>query len=151
LGGHSDLTAGVICSRADVIERAWRELKLTGAPISPFEAWLLLRGLKTLALRVERQSSSALSIARWLARETGVRRVYYPGLEDHPGHDIARLQMRAFGGMVSFEIEGSAEDAARFAESLRIIKLAVSLGGGESVIEHRASLRHASVSEDTIR
>ena len=151
LGGHSDVTAGVICGRGDLIDRCWRTLKLLGACLSPFEAWLLLRGLKTLHARVERQNRTALALASFLETRPGVARVHYPGLSSHPQHDLARRQMRGFGSMVSFEVEGGYEGAVRVAESVRLIQLAVSLGGVETLIQHPASMTHGPLPAEEIR
>lgn len=142
LGGHSDLTAGVIAGRRDFIEKCWSSLKLFGASISPFEAWLLLRGLRTLAVRVERQNQSALRLARFLAELPGVKSVHYPWLETSPDHELARRQMRGGGGMLAFEVEGGRERGRRLVESLGLIQLAVSLGGVETIIQHPASMTH---------
>src|SRR5688572_4339310 len=151
IGGHSDVTAGVICSSREIIAKAWYNLKILGASLSPFEAWLLLRGVKTLALRVREQNRSALEIARHLESRPEVERVHYPGLESHPGHELARRQMRGYGGVLSFELRGGREQGARFAEALRLIQLAVSLGGAESLIQHPASMTHGMLSEEEIR
>jgi cystathionine gamma-lyase len=116
-----------------------------GAIQGPFDSFLALRGLKTLALRMERHCASALKIAQWLERHPKVRRVYYPGLESHPQHSLAKKQMRAFGGMISAELEGTLDDARRFLERCRLFALAESLGGVESLIEHPAIMTHGSV------
>ncbi len=151
LGGHSDVVSGVLCSRREIVEEAWKYLKLFGACLSPFEGWLLLRGFKTLALRVDQQNRSALELARFLERQSQVEKVYYPGLESHPQHDLARRQMRGFGGILSFELTGGVETVARFAESLQLITLAVSLGGPESLIEHPASMTHGMLPQEELR
>jgi cystathionine beta-lyase/cystathionine gamma-synthase len=151
IGGHSDVTAGAICSRRDIVERCWRHLKLFGASLSPFEAWLIIRGLKTLSLRVEKQSRSALALARFLESHPDVERVYYPGLPSHPGHALACRQMRGFGGILSFELRGGVQRGVRFVEALRLVQLAVSLGGAESLIQHPASMTHGTLGEDELR
>ena len=151
LGGHSDATAGVICGSQQLIDRAWYHLKLIGASLSPFEAWLLLRGLKTLAVRVQQQNDTTLEIARFLASRPEVERVHYPGLESHPRHALARRQMTGFGGVLSFEVRGGLAAGARLVESLRVIQLAVSLGGAESIIQHPASMTHGTLPEEEIR
>jgi len=151
IGGHSDVTAGVICASKEVISRAWYHLKLIGASLSPFEAWLLLRGLKTLAVRVREQNQNALEIARFLEARPEVERVHYPGLESHVQHGLARKQMRGFGGIVSFELKGGLRAGTRFVESLKLIQLAVSLGGVESIIQHPASMTHGTLPEEEIR
>ncbi len=151
LGGHSDLTAGIICASREFIARCWYNLKLLGACLSPFEAWLLIRGLKTLPVRVERQNRNALELARFLESLPDVERVHYPGLESHPQHQLARRQMRGFGGMIAFELRGGFRRAVLFAESLRLFQLAVSLGGVESLIQHPASMSHGTLPEEEIR
>jgi cystathionine beta-lyase/cystathionine gamma-synthase len=119
-----------------------------GAIQGPFDSFLALRGLKTLALRMERHCASALKIAQWLERHRKVRRVYYPGLPSHPQHALAKHQMRAFGGIVSAELHGTIGDARRFLERCRLFTLAESLGGVESLIEHPALMTHGSVPPD---
>ena len=151
IGGHSDVTCGVVCSRREIVEGCWKYLKLLGACLSPFEAWLLIRGVKTLALRAAQQDRSAGAVARVLESEERVARVHYPGLPSHPQHELARRQMRGFGGILSFELRGSLEEAARFAGSLELIQLAVSLGGAETLIQHPASMTHGNLSEEERR
>ncbi len=151
LGGHSDVTGGLVCSSKENIERAWKLLKLFGSCLSPFEAWLLQRGMKTLTLRVERQSRTALELARFLETHPRVERVHYPGLESHPQHALARLQMQGFGGMLAFEVDGGYDAGKAVAESLQVIQLAVSLGGVESIIQHPASMSHGMLAEDARR
>jgi methionine-gamma-lyase len=151
IGGHSDVTAGVICASKEVIARAWYHLKLIGASLSPFESWLLLRGLKTLAVRVREQNQNGLEIARFLEARPEIERVHYPGLESHPHHELARRQMRGFGGIVSFELKGGLRAGIQFVESLKLIQLAVSLGGVESIIQHPASMTHGTLPEEEIR
>ena len=112
---------------------------------APFDSFLALRGVKTLALRMERHSSSALTIAEWLKSHPQVRTVYYPGLPEHPQHALARRQMRAFGGMISVELDTDLAGAKRFLERTELFSLAVSLGGVESLIEHPALMTHGSV------
>jgi len=114
----------------------------------PFDSFLALRGLKTLALRMDRHCDNALGIARWLERHPQVERVIYPGLESHPQHTLAAQQMSAFGGMITFFIKGGLDEARRFLERCRIFALAESLGGVESLIEHPAIMTHASIPAD---
>ena len=140
-------------SRWSATTRSWRErLKFlqnaVGAIQGPFDSFLALRGLKTLALRMERHCASALKIAAWLERHPKVRRVYYPGLASHPQHALAKKQMRAFGGMISAELNGTLDDARRFLERCQLFALAESLGGVESLIEHPALMTHGSVPPD---
>ncbi len=143
LGGHSDLTAGVIAGRDADIVTCWQVAKLQGPTLDPMAAWLLHRGLKTLALRMRRASDNAQSLAQWLLWQNAVGRVDYPGLPTHPGFDVARQQMTdGFGAMLSFELRGGLDAGKRFCESLEIITRGVSLGGVESLIQHPASMSH---------
>lgn len=116
-----------------------------GAILSPFDSFLVLRGTKTLALRMERHEENAVKVAEHLESHPKVRKVNYPGLKSHPQHELAKKQMSGFGGMLSFEIEGGLRGAKRFLENLRLFSLAESLGGVESLIEHPALMTHASV------
>lgn len=140
LSGHSDLTGGVVVTAPDVTLQAnIRELQGTGGAVpSAFDAWLLLRGIRTLHLRVRQQCSNAMTLARYLAEHNAISRVFYPGLTSHPGHDIAAKQMSDYGGMLSVQVHGGEESAARVAASTRLFTQATSLGGVESLIEHRA-------------
>jgi cystathionine beta-lyase/cystathionine gamma-synthase len=147
LNGHSDMVGGVavVGQNAELRERLGFLQNAVGAIQGPFDSFLALRGLKTLALRMERHCASGLEIAQWLERHPKVRRVIYPGLPSHPQHALAKIQMRAFGGMISAELEGGLEDAKRFLERCRLFALAESLGGVESLIEHPALMTHGSV------
>ena len=133
LNGHSDVTAGALAGPKDLIERMLKARKLVGAVLDPYAAYALGRGLKTLAVRVERQNASAFAVARALEERRQVERVYYPGLESHPDHAIARRQMSGFGGMVCLDLGGGYDRAARFFDRLKVIKRAASLGGVESL------------------
>ena len=145
LGGHSDVVGGALMTSSDELEERLRfHQNAVGAVPSPFDCWLLLRGVKTLALRVERQSENAMEVARVLERHPEVKRVHYPGLESHPNRGVAARQMRLFGGMVSFEVADEAK-ALRTLERLRIFALAESLGAVESLAEHPARMTHASI------
>ncbi len=138
LGGHNDLLAGVVSGSEDLVSGI-RDLQgITGAVVDPFAAYLLIRGLKTLALRVERQNANATRIAEFLANHPKVERVYYPGLPTHPEHEIARRQMKGFGGVVSFEVRGDLAAASRVVDACTIPRIAPSLGGVESLIEQPA-------------
>ncbi|GBD27609.1 Cystathionine beta-lyase [bacterium HR30] len=138
LGGHNDLLAGVVCGSRDLISGI-RDLQgITGAVVDPFAAYLLIRGLKTLALRVERQNANATRIAEFLARHPKVERVHYPGLPTHPEHEVAKRQMKGFGGVVSFEVRGDLATASRVVDACKIPRIAPSLGGVESLIEQPA-------------
>jgi cystathionine beta-lyase/cystathionine gamma-synthase len=147
LNGHSDMVGGVavVGENAALRERMTFLQNAVGAIQGPFDSFLALRGLKTLALRMERHCASALKIAAWLERHPKVRRVLYPGLPSHPQHALAKRQMRAFGGMITAELAGGLEDAKRFLERCRLFALAESLGGVESLIEHPALMTHGSV------
>jgi cystathionine gamma-lyase len=146
LGGHSDVLGGaLLTSNGELAERMRFHQNAVGAVPSPFDCWLLLRGLKTLHVRVERQCENALTIARWLEGQDAVVRVHYPGLEAHPGHALAKRQMGGrYGGVVSFEVS-SAEAALSFLERLRVFTLAESLGAVESLAESPALMTHASI------
>ncbi len=133
LNGHSDVTAGVIAGPSEIVQRVGRTRRLLGTILDPHPAYALGRGLKTLQVRVERHNANALKVARWLEGDGRVSRVYYPGLESHPDHAIARRQMIGFGGMVTIDLEGSYERAARFFDRLQIVQRAASLGGVESL------------------
>jgi cystathionine gamma-synthase len=156
LGGHSDLTAGVlVCAEANALWDEIRQVrKLTGGILSPFDAWLLLRGMRTLFIRYERASENAMELAQALSGHPKVERVLYPGLESHPGHAIAKKQMRSgFGGMMSILVDGDVEAAKRVATSTRLFIPATSLGGVESLIEHRKSVEgpHSIVPPNLLR
>lgn len=138
LGGHNDLLAGAIVARPDLIAALRQTQGMLGGICDPHSAWLLLRGMKTLALRIERQNANGLALAQFLEEHPRVARVYYPALPSHPDHAIATAQMRGFGGVISFEIDGSLEDTSRFIDALRIPAIAPSLGGVESLVEQPA-------------
>ena len=145
IGGHSDVVGGAIMTSDDDLEKQLRfHQNAIGAVPSPFDCWLLLRGVKTLALRVERQCENAMAIARALEGNRAVYRVHYPGLESHPHRSVAQRQMRLFGGMVSFEVKDE-PTALRVLEGLEIFALAESLGAVESLAEHPARMTHASM------
>ncbi len=149
LAGHSDVIQGAVLARdAAVFEPIKFLQNATGSVPSPFDCWLTLRGLKTLELRMQRHADNAEAIAEALRAHPLVRRVYYPGFADHPGHEIARRQMTGFGGMVSFELEGSVEEVVAFASSRRFFALGESLGGVKSLLCHPARMTHASVPAD---
>jgi cystathionine gamma-lyase len=147
LNGHSDMVGGmlVVGENAALREHIGFLQNAVGAVQGPFDSFLALRGVKTLALRMARQSASALRIAEWLARHPKVGKVHYPGLPSHPQHDLARRQMRAFGAMIAAEISGTLDDARRFLERCRLFTLAESLGGVESLISLPALMTHASL------
>lgn len=140
LGGHHDLMAGAIVSTQSFINQAWKLGVVFGAVLSPFEAWLLMRGLRTLGLRVERHNQNAMALAQFLEQHPKVSRVNYPGLESHAQHKMARQQMSGFTGMLSFELSGEAEAAERFVSSLKLAAYTGSLGGVETLIVRPAAM-----------
>jgi cystathionine beta-lyase/cystathionine gamma-synthase len=145
LNGHSDSVGGcVVTTRKEDAERIGWLQNSVGAILSPMDSFLVLRGLKTLALRMERHDATARTIARWLERHPKVRKVHYPGLPSHPQHALAKRQMRGFGGMISFDV-GSLAKAKKFLGKVRLCALAESLGGVESLISHPASMTHGSI------
>ncbi len=148
LGGHADVTAGVIVGRADLMTRARHTMRILGPVLDPFAAWLLLRGLKTLGLRVERHNHNAQRLAEFLVAHRGVATVNYPGLPSHPGRAIAARQMHGGGGMLSFEARGGFQAAVRCVESLRTCLLAVSLGGVETLVTHPASTTSVGIPKE---
>lgn len=146
VGGHSDVVGGALVGNdADLRDRLAFIQNAAGGVPGPWDAWLVLRGAKTLAVRMDRHSDNAQAIAEWLAQHDQVTRVNYPGLPTHEGHDIARKQMRSFGGMLSFELRGGEEAAMRMVSRTRIFALAESLGGVESLIEVPLAMTHGSV------
>jgi cystathionine gamma-lyase len=154
LNGHSDVIGGVAVVGTQARHDALRERlgflqNAVGAIASPFDSFLALRGLKTLALRMERHCANALALAQWLEAQPQVARVHYPGLESHPQHALARRQMHGFGGMISLDLKTDLAGARRFLESVRIFALAESLGGVESLIEHPAIMTHATIPLET--
>ncbi|WP_125132788.1 cystathionine gamma-synthase [Microbacterium sp. 10M-3C3] len=145
LGGHSDVVGGALVLDDDALAEKTTFLQFAAGAVSgPMDAWLTTRGIKTLALRMQRHSENGLALAEFLDADDRVAHVYYPGLPAHPGHDIARRQMTGFGGIVSVALE-DAESARRFAESLRVFQLAESLGGVESLVNYPDAMTHASV------
>ncbi|HEY3054126.1 MAG TPA: aminotransferase class I/II-fold pyridoxal phosphate-dependent enzyme [Thermoanaerobaculia bacterium] len=138
-GGHSDIIAGAVMGTSALIEKIWNTNVVLGASLAPFNAWLMLRGLRTLPIRVRQQNENALALAEFLARHPAVQSVHYPGLPIHPQHDLARKQMKGFGGMLSFEPKGGFEAARRFLDNVRLASRAASLGGAETLVVHAAS------------
>jgi cystathionine gamma-synthase len=148
LGGHSDVVGGFAATNDSTIAQRLAFLQNSlGAVPGPFDAWLVLRGLKTLAVRMQAHCANARRLARWLEEHPAVERVRYPGLPSHPGHELAAAQMDDFGGMISFELAGSAEDALEVVEATSIWQLGESLGGVESLIEHPGLMTHASLAD----
>ncbi|MQY50792.1 trans-sulfuration enzyme family protein [Rhodocyclus gracilis] len=150
LNGHSDIIGGVAVVGGEPRQAAWRERlaflhNALGAIASPFDSYLALRGVKTLALRMERHCTNALELAAWLEQQPGVAKVIYPGLPSHPQHELARRQMSGFGGMITLELATDLAGTLRMLEQCRVFTLAESLGGVESLIEHPAIMTHASI------
>ena len=149
LAGHSDLIQGAVLARDPAVFEPIKFLQnATGAVPSPFDCWLTLRGLKTLELRMQRHADNAAAVAAALREHPLVRRVYFPGLADHPGHEVARRQMTGFGGMVSFEIDGTIDETVSFVSSRRFFALGESLGGVKSLVCHPARMTHASIPQE---
>jgi methionine-gamma-lyase len=147
INGHADVVGGVIVARDEALCGQLRKTMINlGCNMDPHQAFLVLRGLKTLGLRMERAQQSAMQIARWLERQPEVECVRYIGLESHPQHDIARRQMRGFGSMISFDLKGGMDAGRQLMNSVRVATLAVSLGGVETLVEHPASMTHAGMS-----
>ncbi|WP_406667251.1 trans-sulfuration enzyme family protein [Gallaecimonas sp. GXIMD1310] len=144
LNGHGDVIAGILCgSQARIDDIRATAIKDIGGSLGPFEAWLILRGLKTLPIRMERHCQSAMTVAQWLENQSQVKAVYYPGLESHPGHRFIGTQMKAAGGVIAFELNASLADSAAFIDRLKLFTLAVSLGDAESLVSHPASMTHS--------
>ena len=146
LSGHADLTCGVVCGRLELMQQLWETRTTLGNCMDPHAAWLLIRGLKTLAVRVARQNENAQRVAEFLEQHAKVRRVHYPFLKSHPQYAIAREQMSGGGGMVTFEVEGTGEDARRVSEAMKLFTLATSLGGVESLVSIPVLTSHAMIS-----
>jgi methionine-gamma-lyase len=140
IGGHHDVTAGVVVGAKAMIEEIWRFALVSGSVLSPFDSWLLLRGLRTLGLRVERHNQNALALARFLAAHPKIERVYYPGLESHPQHEVAKAQMHGFTGMLSVDVKGGYAGAEKMIASLQLGVRAASLGGFETLVVHPAAM-----------
>ena len=138
-GGHSDIIAGAVMGRTEWMTKIWNTHVILGAALGPFDAWLMLRGLRTLALRVRKHNENAMALAEALEKHPAVKAVYYPGLKSHPQHDLAKRQMTGFGGMLGFEVKGGYDAANRFLGRLRLGSRAASLGGVETLAVHPAS------------
>ncbi len=149
LNGHSDSIGGAVITNSDEIGQTIGFLQnAVGAILSPFDSWLVLRGVKTLAVRMKRHEENGVATANYLRNQRKVKRVYYPGLPDHPQHALAKRQMNGFGSMISFEL-GSFENAKKFLDRVKLCSLAESLGGVETLISHPVSMTHGSVPEET--
>ncbi len=148
LGGHNDTLAGFIVTKdPKIAERLRFLIKTTGAGLAPFDSWLLIRGIKTLGIRMEKAQENAIRIANWLKEQPEVKKVYYPGLPEHPGYEIMKKQARGFGSMITFDVE-TKEQALKILKNVRIIKFAESLGGTESLITYPTTQTHADVKEE---
>ncbi len=145
LGGHSDVVGGAVIGKAELLKPVQFYQNAAGGTPGPFDSWLVLRGIKTLAVRMERHCANARQLAAWLAKQSTVQRVYYPGLPSHPGHEVAKKQMRDFGGMISVSVRGGKEGALKLLTKTKLFSLAESLGGVESLIGHPATMTHASI------
>lgn len=150
LNGHSDVSAGAIVASAAQIERCWNVALLTGAVLGPIDAWLLLRGMRTLALRVVRQNANALELAKFLQTHKRVRAVNYPGLTAHAQHTLACSQMSGFGGVLSFEVDGDADATERVISAMRLPARAASLGGVETLVARPAAMWSGAMSESDL-
>jgi len=149
LNGHCDVVGGAVVTTTDELtERVQFLLNAMGTCAAPFDCWLVLRGIETLAVRMKKHEENAIAVANYLKGHPAVKRVFYPGLESHPGHEIARRQMKGFGGVVSFELRGGVEAVNSFLKKLKVFSLAESLGGVISLAEHPASMSHASMPQD---
>ncbi|MFX1598907.1 MAG: trans-sulfuration enzyme family protein [Promethearchaeota archaeon] len=149
LGGHNDLTAGIVVGSEDFTQKLKEMRKHLGGTLDPMAGWLLLRGLKTLGLRMERHNQSGMQVAKYLEKHPKVRKVNYPGLPSHPDHSVAVRQMKGFGGVVSFEIDGDFEKTMKFVENLELCLLAPSLGGAETLATQPVTSSHYSVDEES--
>jgi cystathionine gamma-lyase len=145
LGGHSDVVGGAVIGSKKLLEPIKFYQNAAGGVPGPFDAYLTLRGIKTLAVRMERHCANAIELAGWLKTQKSVDKVYYPGLPEHPGHAIAARQMKSFGGMISMRLVGGTEAAKRFMSRTKLFALAESLGGVESLLCHPATMTHASI------
>ena len=152
LNGHCDVVGGaVVTTTNDLSERIHFLQNAMGTPASPFDCWLVLRGIETLPVRMKQHEENAFAIANYLKGHSAVKKVFYPGLKFHPGHEIAKRQMKGFGGMVSFEINGGIEEVNTFLRRTKIFALAESLGGVASLVDHPATMTHASMPEEARR
>ena len=151
IGGHGDTVAGIVIGKKDYINELRAEyLRDFGGIISPLNAWLLVRGLKTLAIRMERHQENALQLSKYLSFHPKVEKVYYPGLSTHPNHELAKKQMSGFGGMISFEVKGGRKAGQKLMNRVKLFTLAVSLGDVDSLIEHPASMTHSTYSAEDL-
>ncbi|MBC9072202.1 O-succinylhomoserine sulfhydrylase [Thauera sp. CAU 1555] len=148
LDGQGRVLGGAVAGRADVVDEVFKFLRTAGPCISPFNAWIILKGLETLRIRMDAQSSAALELARWLETQAGVRRVHYPGLSSHPQHELAMRQQKSGGAILSFEVDGGRERAWRVVDSTRVISITANLGDTKTTITHPASTTHGRISAE---
>ncbi|HUJ15967.1 MAG TPA: PLP-dependent aspartate aminotransferase family protein [Thermoanaerobaculia bacterium] len=152
LNGHSDVIAGIVIARDPIVLKSLRETAIAfGMTIDPHQAWLVLRGIRTLGMRIDRAQENAIELAKWLEAREDVAWVRYPGLRSHPQYELAKAQMSGPGSVIAFEMRGGAEAAEALLDNLQVITLAVSLGGIESLVEHPASMTHASIPQEEQR
>lgn len=151
ISGHGDVVAGILVGSKDFIDKAYNAATHYGWTLAPINAWLLLRGLKTLALRMERSSGNALKIAHWLEMNQAIERVYYPFLESHPQYELARRQQKSGGGIIAFEMKKGYDAGKALMDNVKLCTLAVSLGDCDTLIQHPASMTHAGMSEDAMK
>ena len=151
LNGHGDVVAGMLVTKSEELYTRLRKCLLYhGGTMDPHQAWLVHRGLKTLGIRVERETENAMKIAKWLEQHPKVEWILYPGLESHPQYDIYKKQMTGAGAVMSFGVKGGLKEGKKVMDSVELFTLAVSLGGIESLIQHPASMTHAGVSKDEL-
>lgn len=149
IGGHSDTVAGVVVTSDDKLaDQLYRDQNSVGYICAPFDSWLLLRSLKTLPVRMRAHQENAMALAQWLEKHPKIEKTIYPGLPAHPQHALAKKQMSGFGGMISFYIKGNMDDVKKFYSKLKVVTLAESLGGVESLVNHPATMTHASIPAD---
>ncbi len=148
LGGHADALGGVACGSAELVKRVYQYREINGATLAPMDAYSFIRGMKTLSLRVERQNQSAMTIAQWLEKHPKVEQVNYPGLESHPNHEVARLQMKGFGGMLSFSVVGGLDAIKVFLPKLQYAHMAANLGCVETVVGPPLTTSHVECSDE---
>lgn len=152
LNGHGDVIAGIVVGKQEVVESISSEglRYLNGSVLGPFEAWLIMRGIKTLSLRMERHCANAMKVAEFLDNHPKVDHVYYPGLQSHPQHELAKKQMKYFGAMISFEVKGGKEDGERCINNCKLANIAVSLGDAETLIQHPATMTHCTYNQEAL-
>ncbi|KPV61772.1 MAG: putative aspartate aminotransferase 2 [Candidatus Bathyarchaeota archaeon BA2] len=148
LSGHGDTLGGIVVGSRNFVMEVRRTLALTGGVTNPFNAWLIVRGLKTLALRMDKHSENAMAVAKFLSEHSKVKKVLYPGLPSHPQHELAKKQMRDFGGILAFEIKGGMKEAYTMMEKVKLCRCAVSLGDTATLIEHPATMTHRMIPQE---